>query len=104
MGIGPVPACLGLLDRLNIRIQDITYIEINEAFAPQTLAVIEELKLNQENTNVDGGAIAIGHPLAASGTRLVTHLLYRLRHRGGGLGLASACIGGGQGMAVLVKV
>jgi acetyl-CoA acetyltransferase len=77
---------------------------VNEAFAAQYLAVEKELNLKRELTNVNGGAIAIGHPLAASGARLTSTLLYELRAQGGGLGLATACIGGGQGMAVIVEV
>jgi acetyl-CoA acyltransferase 2 len=78
-------------------------IEINEAFASQYLAVERELGLDRTRTNVHGGAIAIGHPLAASGARLTTHLLHALRARGGGYGLGAACIGGGQGIAVVVE-
>ena len=105
MGIGPVPACRGALKKARLDLKDISLIEINEAFAPQFLAVQKELGSNPELTNVDGGAIAIGHPLGASGARLTAHLLYRLRQNGkGGFGLGSACIGGGQGIAVIVKV
>jgi acetyl-CoA acetyltransferase len=78
-------------------------VEVNEAFAPQYAAVAKELGLDAEKTNVDGGAIAITHPLAASGARITVHLLYELRRRGGRYGLGSACIGGGQGMAVIVE-
>jgi acetyl-CoA acetyltransferase len=78
-------------------------VEVNEAFAAQYLAVERELKLDRARTNVDGGAIAIGHPLAASGARLTLHLLHALRRRGKRFGLASACIGGGQGEAVIVE-
>jgi acetyl-CoA acyltransferase 2 len=110
MGIGPVPASLKALDRLSEKhgkrrtIQDLKRVEVNEAFAAQYLAVEKELNLKRELTNVNGGAIAIGHPLAASGARLTSTLLYELRAQGGGLGLATACIGGGQGMAVIVEV
>jgi acetyl-CoA acyltransferase 2 len=110
MGIGPVPATMAVLKRYQHhhgtqkKISDFKLVEVNEAFAAQYLAVEEELELDRAKTNVDGGAIAIGHPLAASGARLVTHLLYALKSRGGGLGLASACIGGGQGMSVIVEV
>jgi acetyl-CoA acetyltransferase len=79
-------------------------VEVNEAFGAQYLAVERELGLDRSRTNVDGGAIAIGHPLGASGARLTLHLLHALRRRGGRIGLASACIGGGQGQAVVVEV
>lgn len=104
MGIGPVPATQQLLQKTEKQIKDIALFEINEAFACQVLAVNKELKIPLDKLNVDGGAIGIGHPLAASGARLVTHLLYRLKKTGGGFGVATACIGGGQGMAVLVRV
>ena len=78
-------------------------IEVNEAFAPQYLAVEKALALPREKTNVNGGAIALGHPLAASGARITTHLLHELRRRGGRYGLGTACIGGGQGIAVIVE-
>ena len=78
-------------------------IEINEAFAAQYLAVERELNLNREKTNVNGGAIGLGHPVGCSGARLVLTILYELRRQGGGRGLASACIGGGQGIAVVVE-
>jgi len=109
MGIGPVPATKLLLSKMkdsgkSLSISDFKAIEINEAFAPQYLAVERELELDPEKTNVNGGAIAIGHPLAATGTRLVGHLALELRRRGGGLGLASACIGGGQGMSLVLEV
>ncbi len=78
-------------------------VEVNEAFAPQYAAVARELGLDPERTNVDGGAIAITHPLAASGTRITVHLLHELRRRGGRYALGSACIGGGQGIAVVVQ-
>ncbi len=76
---------------------------MNEAFSPQYLAVEKELGLNREITNVDGGAIAVGHPLAASGARITAHLLHELRRRGGKRGIGSACIGGGQGIALLLE-
>lgn len=104
MGIGPVFAIQSLLKKLSLSLSQFNAIEINEAFSCQALAVAKELGLSPEQINENGGAIAIGHPLGASGARLVAHLLYRLKRRGGGLGLASACIGGGQGFAVAVKV
>lgn len=104
MGIGPVPATRALMARLGRKLDDFHFVEVNEAFAAQALAVEKELSLDPERLNVDGGAIALGHPLAASGSRLVAHLVYRLQSRGGGLGLATACIGGGQGQAVAIRV
>jgi acetyl-CoA acetyltransferase family protein len=104
MGLGPAPASRAALDRAGFSLDDMTIVEVNEAFAPQYLAVEKELGLEREKVNVNGGAIAITHPLAASGARITAHLLHELRRRGGGLGLGSACIGGGQGVAVVVEV
>ena len=103
MGIGPAPASRKALERANLKLDDMDIVEINEAFAPQFAAVAKELELDTERTNVNGGAIAITHPLAASGARITIHLLHELRRRGGRYGLGSACIGGGQGMAVIVE-
>ncbi|MBI4467366.1 MAG: acetyl-CoA C-acetyltransferase [Acidobacteria bacterium] len=103
MGIGPVPATRQALQRAGLKLSDIDLVEVNEAFAPQYLGVEKELGLDRERTNVNGGAIALGHPLGATGTRLVLTLLYELRRRGAGYGLATACIGGGQGIAVIVE-
>ncbi len=103
MGIGPVPAIAKVLARAHMRLAEMDLIEVNEAFAPQYLAVEKELGLPREKTNVDGGAIALGHPLGASGARIVTHLLYELRRRKARHGLGAACIGGGQGIAVIVE-
>ena len=103
MGIGPVPASRRALARAGLTLDDMDLIEINEAFAAQYLAVEQELGLDRERTNVDGGAVALGHPLGASGARLTLHLLHALRRRGGRLGLGAACIGGGQGAAVVVE-
>jgi acetyl-CoA acyltransferase 2 len=103
MGIGPVPASQLALERSKKTLGDMELVEINEAFAAQYLAVEKLLGLDHARTNVDGGAIAIGHPLAASGARLTLHLLHALRQRGKRLGLAAACIGGGQGQAVVVE-
>ncbi len=103
MGIGPAPAIRTLMDRAEFKLGDIDLFEVNEAFAPQYLAVEKELGLPREKTNVDGGAIAVGHPLAASGSRITLHLLYELKRRGLKYGVGSACIGGGQGIAVLVE-
>ncbi len=103
MGIGPVPACQSALQKAGLSLAEIDLIEINEAFAGQYLAVEKELELDREKTNVNGGAIAIGHPLGATGTRLVLTLLHELGRRGGKYGMASACIGGGQGIAMIVE-
>lgn len=103
MGIGPVPASRRALERAGWSLDDMDLIEVNEAFAPQYLAVEKELGLDREKVNVDGGAIAISHPLAASGARITAHLIHALRDRGLKLGLGSACIGGGQGMGVIVE-
>ncbi len=103
MGIGPVPAARLALERARKTMEEMELVEINEAFAAQYLAVERELGLDREITNVDGGAIALGHPLAASGARLTLHLLHALRRRGKRVGLAAACIGGGQGQAVVVE-
>jgi acetyl-CoA acyltransferase 2 len=103
MGIGPVPAVRKLLERADCKLADIQLFEVNEAFAPQYLACEKELGLPRESTNVDGGAIAVGHPLGASGARITMHLLYELKRRGARYGIGSACIGGGQGIAVLVE-
>jgi acetyl-CoA acyltransferase 2 len=103
MGIGPVPASRQALKSADLSLEDMDLVEVNEAFAPQYAAVEKELGLDPEKTNVNGGAIALTHPLAASGARITVHLLHELRRRGGRFGLGSACIGGGQGMAVVVE-
>jgi acetyl-CoA acetyltransferase family protein len=103
MGIGPVPAIRMALERAGLRLDEIDLFEINEAFAAQYLAVEKELGLDRERVNVNGGAVALGHPLGATGTRLVLTLLLELRRRKGRYGIASACIGGGQGIAILVE-
>ncbi len=103
MGRGPVPASRIALEKAGLKLADIDLVELNEAFAAQYLAVEKELGLDRNKTNVNGGAIALGHPLGATGTRLVITLLYELRRRGGKYGLATACIGGGQGIAVIVE-
>ena len=104
MGIGPAPAARKALQKAGLALEDIDLIEVNEAFAPQYVAVERELGLDRDRVNVNGGAIALTHPLGATGARITTHLLHELNRRGGGLGLGSACIGGGQGIAVIVKV
>ena len=103
MGIGPVPAFRNAMARSGAGLADFDLFEVNEAFSPQYLAVEKELGLPRDRTNVDGGAIAVGHPLAASGARITMHLLYALRQRGLRFGLGGACIGGGQGIAVIVE-
>ena len=103
MGIGPVPAVRKLLGRAGLEIGDIDLVELNEAFASQSLAVIRELGLDPERVNVNGGAIAIGHPLGMCGARLVVSLLHELRRREGRYGLATLCIGVGQGQAALFE-
>jgi len=103
MGIGPVPAVRKLLDRAGVPVDDIDLVELNEAFASQSLVVIRELGLDPERVNVNGGAIALGHPLGMSGARLVVTLLHELRRRGGRYGLATLCVGVGQGQAALFQ-
>ncbi|XP_050423244.1 3-ketoacyl-CoA thiolase, mitochondrial [Adelges cooleyi] len=103
MGIGPAPAITKLLSLSGKTLNDIDLVEINEAFGAQTLACQKELKLDIEKLNVNGGAIAIGHPLAASGARITAHLVHELRRKNLKYGIGSACIGGGQGIAVLVE-
>ncbi len=102
MGIGPVPASREALARAELRLDQIDAVEINEAFAAQYLAVEAELGLDRARVNVNGGAIALGHPIGASGARLLLTMLYELRRRGGRCGLAALCIGGGQGIAAVV--
>jgi acetyl-CoA acyltransferase 2 len=103
MGIGPVPSTRKALQLAGLQLDQIDRVEVNEAFAPQYLAVEKELGLSRDKTNVNGGAIALGHPLAASGTRLVITVLNELRRKGLKYGLATACIGGGQGIAMIVE-
>jgi 3-oxoadipyl-CoA thiolase len=103
MGIGPIPAVRKLLGRSGIEIEQLDLVELNEAFASQSLVVIRELGLDEEKVNVNGGAIALGHPLGMSGARLVVSLLHELQRRGGTYGLATLCVGVGQGQAALFK-
>src|SRR5437763_3675704 len=103
MGIGPVPATRKALERARLKLEEIDVVEINEAFATQYLAVEKDLGLDRSKTNVNGGAIALGHPLGASGARLLLTLAYELRKRKGRYGLASLCIGGGQGIAAIIE-
>jgi 3-oxoadipyl-CoA thiolase len=103
MGIGPIPAVRKLLDRTGLSVGDLDLVELNEAFASQSLAVVRDLGLDEDRVNVNGGAIALGHPLGMSGARLVTSLLHELRRRGGRYGLATLCVGVGQGQAALFE-
>jgi acetyl-CoA acyltransferase 2 len=103
MGIGPVVAFRNVLERTQTKLSEYDLFEVNEAFAPQVLAVERELGLPPDLTNVNGGAIAVGHPLGASGARVTMHLAYELRRRGARYGIAGACIGGGQGMALAIE-
>jgi 3-oxoadipyl-CoA thiolase len=103
MGIGPIPAVRKLVERTAVALENIDLIELNEAFASQSLAVVRELGLDEEKVNVNGGAIALGHPLGMSGARLVVSLLHELRRRGGRYGLATLCVGVGQGQAALFE-
>jgi acetyl-CoA C-acetyltransferase len=103
MGIGPIPAVQKLLGRAGIDAADVDLVELNEAFASQSLAVVRELGLDPAKVNVNGGAIAIGHPLGMSGARLVVTLLHELRRRRGRYGIATMCVGVGQGQAALFE-
>ena len=103
MGIGPVPAVRKALDKAGLSVADIDLFELNEAFASQSLAVVSDLGVDPSRVNVNGGAIALGHPIGASGARILVTLLYAMKARGARLGVASLCIGGGQGVAVIVE-
>jgi len=103
MGIGPVPAVTKVLERTGLRIDDVELIEINEAFAAQVIACERELKFDRELVNVAGGGISIGHPIGASGARIILSLAYGMRERNVSLGLATLCISGGQGLAVVLE-
>jgi acetyl-CoA acyltransferase 2 len=103
MGIGPVPAIQSALKRAELKLSDMDLVEVNEAFAAQYLAVEKELGLDRSKTNVNGGAISIGHPLGASGARITTHLVYELQRRAARFAVGSACIGGGQGLAIILE-
>jgi acetyl-CoA acyltransferase len=102
-GIGPVPAVRKLLSRLNVSLEAVDLIELNEAFAAQVLACLRELPIDPARLNVNGGAIALGHPLGCSGARLTTTLLYEMQRRGSRLGLVTLCVGGGMGAAALFE-
>ena len=103
MGIGPVPAVRKLLDKTGLRLDDFDLIELNEAFAPQVLAVLQDLPFDRDRVNVNGGAIALGHPIGCTGTRIVVTLLYEMQRRGARRGLATLCVSGGLGMALAVE-
>jgi acetyl-CoA C-acetyltransferase len=103
MGIGPVPSTRKALERAGLEPKDIDLVELNEAFASQALASMRELGFDHDRLNVNGGAIALGHPLGASGARLIGTLAHELRRRGGRYGVATMCIGVGQGMAAVIE-
>jgi len=103
MGLGPVEAMRKAVDRAGMTLDDLDLVELNEAFAAQSLAVVRELRLDPKKVNVHGGAVALGHPLGASGARVLTTLVHALRARGGGRGAASLCIGGGMGTAMVIE-
>ena len=103
MGMGPVPAVRKALDRAGLSTADIDLFELNEAFAAQALAVTRELGLDSSRVNVNGGAIALGHPIGASGARVLTTLIHAMQARGARRGVAALCIGGGMGIAMVVE-
>ena len=103
MGLGPVPAVERALEKARLTLKDIDLFELNEAFAAQSLAVLSKLGMDASRVNVNGGAIALGHPLGASGARILVTLLYEMRRRNARRGLAALCIGGGQGIAMIVE-
>jgi acetyl-CoA C-acetyltransferase len=103
MGIGPIPATQKALQKAGLKLKDIDLIELNEAFAAQCLAVIRELGLDMEKINVNGGAIALGHPISATGCILLTKIIYEMKRRKSKFGLVTMCIAGGQGIAMIVE-
>jgi acetyl-CoA C-acetyltransferase len=103
MGIGPVPAVRRLLERTGVKLPDVDLIELNEAFAAQVIACERDLGLDRARTNVNGGAIALGHPIGATGARIAATLLHEMRRRGARHGIATLCVSGGMGMAVLFE-
>jgi len=103
MGLGPIPATERALQRAGLNVDQLDLVEINEAFAAQAIACIRELRFDPDRTNVNGGAIALGHPLGASGARIATTLLHEMRRRGSRYGLATMCIGVGQGIATVFE-
>ncbi|HVZ20338.1 MAG TPA: hypothetical protein VG871_04710, partial [Vicinamibacterales bacterium] len=104
MGIGPVPAVKKLQDRTGMKLDDIDLVELNEAFAAQAIAVLRDLPIPMEKVNVNGGAIALGHPIGATGTRIVVTLLYEMMRRKAKRGLATLCVSGGMGMAMAIEL
>jgi len=104
MGVGPIRAVPKALARAGMKLGDVKLIEFNEAFAAQVVAVIRELGMDADRVNVNGGAIALGHPLGATGAKLTTQLVHELRARGGGIGMVTMCVGGGMGAAGLFEV
>jgi acetyl-CoA acyltransferase len=104
MGVGPIKAVPKALTRAGMTMRDVSLIEFNEAFAAQVVAVVRDLEMPEEKVNVNGGAIALGHPLGATGAKLTTQLVHELGRRGGGVGLVTMCIGGGMGAAGLFEV
>jgi acetyl-CoA acetyltransferase len=103
MGLGPIPATRKALARAGLDVDDLDLVELNEAFAAQAIPCIKELKLDPARVNVSGGAIALGHPLGATGAKILTTLVHALRRTGGRYGLATMCIGVGQGMAMIIE-
>ena len=103
MGLGPIPACRKALEKAGLKVKDIDLFELNEAFAAQALACVDELGLDPKITNVNGGAVALGHPIGASGARILVTLLHEMKRRSASLGLASLCVGGGMGCALVVE-
>jgi acetyl-CoA C-acetyltransferase len=103
MGIGPIPASRRAMERAGVSVKDVDLFELNEAFAAQSVAVGRELAVPEDKLNVNGGAIALGHPIGASGTRILVTLLHEMQKRDAQVGLAGMCIGGGQGIAMVVE-
>jgi acetyl-CoA C-acetyltransferase len=103
MGVGPVPAVRKVLERAGLKVEDIDLFELNEAFASQSIACMRELGLDASKVNVNGGAIALGHPLGCSGARISTTLLHEMKRRGSKYGIATMCVGVGQGAAILYE-
>ena len=103
MGVGPVPACKKALDKAGLKVEDLDLIEANEAFAAQSVAVKKDLNFDPEKINVNGGAIALGHPIGASGCRILITLIYEMMKRDSKYGLATLCIGGGMGTTMIVE-
>jgi acetyl-CoA C-acetyltransferase len=103
MGIGPIPATQNALQKAGLELKDIDCVELNEAFASQSLAVIRELNFDMEKVNVNGGAIALGHPISATGSILLTKIIYEMKRRNAQFGLVTMCIAGGQGIAMIIE-